>query len=180
MLAARITRHTVVGTRAQGFRLLQFVAVADEHDVCSNAGRELAREPNEIEIVREHERVHANRQPLERVGDDVASIDFEIRHVQEILEALARLLAVQQQERGRVGGERSRIVAPSEGGCCRVSSRTERRANRCRAAPAAESAECAGLSSPSGSCRTGRSALRRFRATRDVPIEGQSTPFGLM
>src|SRR5580698_443229 len=31
VLAARITRHTVVSTRTQGFRLLQLIAVADEH-----------------------------------------------------------------------------------------------------------------------------------------------------
>jgi hypothetical protein len=58
-----------------------------------DARRQLARTSDELDVIGEHQGMNTDRQSLERVRGDIAHIDFEIRHVQQVSESVARPLA---------------------------------------------------------------------------------------
>ena len=101
LLATRIARHAVVGSRTDGVRVLQQSAGADEDDVGRLARGELARTAYQVDAVREHHGVNALGEAFERLVDVLRRVDLEVRHRQQLCKPIPRQPRLDHEQRHR-------------------------------------------------------------------------------
>ena len=100
MFTTGVTRHAVVGARAQRLGFERLLGITDKHHVSRDSREEAApRAADELQIICEHERMYPGGQLLERASGlcSLHTSTSKIRHIQQVLESLPRYLRREQQ-----------------------------------------------------------------------------------